>query len=125
MRHCLFCENPANSREHVIPDWTLQRVNVRDPMSQKLGDDPEVLLQNPELKIKAVCKTCNAGWMSHLESTNIPLIGNLMRDLALSLDGLQQYNLAVWAVKMSMVGDFLARSHRPLFFDQVEREQHI
>lgn len=46
-----------------------------------------------------------------------------MQDIALSLNGLQQYHIATWAVKMSMIGDFLARSHRPLFFHQAEREQ--
>lgn len=118
MRQCLFCDNTANSREHVVPDWILQRVRVRDPMYQKLGDGPEVLLANPELKIRAVCKSCNNGWMSHLERTSIPLIGNVMQDVALSLNGLQQYHIAAWAVKMSMVGDFLARRQRPLFFQQ-------
>jgi hypothetical protein len=61
--------------------------------------------------------------MSSLEQSNIPLIGNLMQDVAFSLNGLQQYQVATWAVKMSMVGDFLGRSHRPLFFDQAERDQ--
>jgi hypothetical protein len=61
--------------------------------------------------------------MHDLEQLNIPLIGNLMQDVALSLNGLQQYRLTTWAVKMAMVGDFLARSHRPLFFGQAEREQ--
>jgi hypothetical protein len=88
-----------------------------------MGGDAEVLLPSPDLKVKAVCETCNNGWMHDLEQVNIPLIGNLMRDVALSLNGLQQYHLAMWAVKMSMIGDFLARGHRPLFFDQAEREQ--
>jgi hypothetical protein len=61
--------------------------------------------------------------MHDLEQKNIPLIGNLMQDIALSLNGLQQYHITTWAVKMSMIGDFLARSHRPLFFNQAEREQ--
>jgi hypothetical protein len=89
----------------------------------QLGNDPAQLLPNPAQKVRAVCKTCNHGWMSTLEESNIPLIGNLMQDVALSLNGLQQYQIATWAVKMSMVGDFLARRHRPLFFHQAEREQ--
>src|SRR5256885_5635107 len=88
-----------------------------------MGNETEVLLPNPEQKVKAVCGTCNNGWMHDLEQTNIPLIGNLMQDVAFSLNGLQQYHVAAWAVKMSMIGDFLARSHRPLFFQQAEREQ--
>jgi hypothetical protein len=123
MRKCLFCENPANSREHVWPEWILKRLNVTEPLHQKMGNDALQLLPNARQKVKAVCKTCNNGWMHALENTTIPIIGNLMHDVALSLDGLQQYKIATWAVKMAMVGDFIARSHRPLFFNQAEREQ--
>jgi len=123
MRKCLFCENPAKTREHIWPEWVLKRLNVREPIHQKMGNEPAQLLPNPEQKVKAVCGTCNNGWMHELENLNIPLIGNLMQDVAFALNGLQQYQLATWAVKMSMIGDFLARSQRPLFFDQVEREQ--
>jgi hypothetical protein len=123
MRKCLFCDNAANSREHVWPDWILKRLAVREPIRQQLGNDPMRLLPNPQQKVKAVCKTCNNGWMQTLEDSNIPLLGNLMQDVGFSLNGLQQYQIATWAVKMSMIGDFLARSHRALFFDQAEREQ--
>jgi hypothetical protein len=123
MRKCLFCENAVNSREHVWPDWILNRLSLKKPLHQKLGSGPEVLLPNPEQKTRAVCETCNNGWMHKLEEANIPLIGNLMQDVAFSLSGSQQYQVATWAVKMSMIGDFLARSHRPFFYDQAEREQ--
>ena len=96
---------------------------MRDVIHHKMGNDPALLLPNPEQKVKAVCKKCNHGWMSALEASNIPLIGNLMQDVAFSMNGFQQYQIATWAVKMSMIGDFIARSHRPLFFDQAEREQ--
>lgn len=101
----------------------MQRLKVQQPIRQQMGNDPLVLLANPQKKVKAVCKPCNNGWMSDLEESNIPLIGNLMQDVALTLDGSQQYKIVTWAVKMSMIGDFLARSHRPLFFAQAEREQ--
>lgn len=123
MRQCLFCDSPANSREHVWPEWVLNRLNVQDVIRHKMGNDPERLLPNPEQKVRAVCKPCNEGWMSNLEQKNIPLIGNMMQDIALPLNGLHQYHIATWAVKMSMIGDFLARSHRPMFFNQAERVQ--
>jgi len=88
-----------------------------------MGNDPAQLLPNPEQKTKAVCKTCNHGWMGALEASNIPLIGNLMQDVAFSMNGFQQYQIATWAVKMSTIGDFVARGQRPLFFHQAEREQ--
>jgi hypothetical protein len=123
VRQCLFCDNPANTREHVWPKWILTRLNVRNEIRHKMGNEPERLLSNPEQKVKAVCKDCNGGWMSELEQKNIPLIGNLMQDIGFSLNGLQQYHIATWAVKMSMIGDFLVRNHRPMFFNQAEREQ--
>jgi len=94
MRKCLFCDNVANSREHVWPDWILKRLNERDLKRQKMGNDAEQLLPNPELKVKAVCRTCNNGWMHFLEQSNVPIVGNLMQDVALSLNGFQQYQLA-------------------------------
>jgi hypothetical protein len=78
MRQCLFCDNVANSREHVWPGWILKRLNVRDVIRQKMGNDAEQLLSNPVQKIKAVCKTRNSGWMHDLEQTNIPLRPGIM-----------------------------------------------
>ncbi len=56
MRKCLFCDNAADSREHVWPDWILQRLKVRDVIHHKMGNDPALLLPNPEQKVKAVCR---------------------------------------------------------------------
>ena len=123
MRQCLFCDNPANSKEHVWPDWILKSLRVREPIRIKLGKSDELLVPNSEQQIKAVCKPCNNGWMSALEQSNMPLIGNLIHDVAFSMNGFQQLQVAKWAVKMAMVSDFTGRSSRELFFDQAEREQ--
>jgi hypothetical protein len=123
MRTCLFCDNPARSREHVLPHWILQRPGINQPIHHQIGKDPTILLPTPHLKVKAVCKTCNEGWMSGLETDNIPLIGSLMQDIALSLDGLQQYKIALWAIKTAMVSEFVSRTRRRLFFLKVDCEQ--
>ncbi len=122
MRQCLFCDNSANSREHVWPDWVLKSLKVREPIRLKLGKAEE-RFGSPEQKVKAVCKICNNGWMHDLEQSNMPLVGNLIHDVALSLNGFQQLQIAMWAVKMSMVADFVGRGTRELFFNQAEREQ--
>jgi hypothetical protein len=123
MRQCLFCDNQAKSREHIWPEWILERLKVTEGINHQIGSSPSMFLDNPELKVKAVCKTCNEGRMSALESSNIPLIGNLMQDVALSLNGLQQYTISMWATKMAMVGEFMSRSHRPMFFSKADCEQ--
>jgi len=61
--------------------------------------------------------------MSALQTANIPLMGNLIQDIALSLDGLQQYTIALWAVKMAMVGESMSRGQRHMFYSKADREQ--
>ncbi len=53
----------------------------------------------------------------------MPLIGNLIHDVGFSLNGFQRLQIAAWTVKVSMVLDFVGKSTRELFFDQIEREQ--
>lgn len=123
MRKCLFCDNPAKTREHVWPQWILERLRIKDQINRQVGKEKDQLIP-PELKIRAVCQNCNGGWMSALETANIPLIGNFLQDVALSLDGFQQYTISLWAMKMAMIGEFLSRSHRQeFFFSQADREQ--
>jgi hypothetical protein len=101
----------------------LQRPGFQQDIQYEIKGDKTRLLPSPHLKVRAVCKTCNEGWMSGLESENIPLIGSLMQDLALALNGFQQYKIAMWAVKTAMVSEFVSRRHRPLFFDKADCEQ--
>jgi hypothetical protein len=123
MRTCLFSVKPAKSKEHVWPDWILQRPGFQQSIQHQIRGDKTRLLPSPHIKVKAVCKTCNEGWMSELESANIPLIGSLMQDLALALNCFQQYKISMWAVKTAMVSEFVSRKHRPLFFDKAACEQ--
>ena len=122
-RQCLFCDNTANSREHVWPNWILQQVTERTPIRMKMVKNVKQPLPNPERKFKALCNSCANGWIRELDELNCPLVRNLMQDVTLSLDSLQQSHIARWAIKMSMIRDFIRRRQRPLFFSQAEREQ--
>jgi hypothetical protein len=122
-RQCLFCDNIANSRQYVWPEWIFQRISMRYPSRMKMGKGVTQPVPNPKKKFKAVCASCAEGWMHELDQLNIPLVGSLMQDLALSLNDRQQYEIARWAVKMSMIRDFLRHRRRPLFYSQAEREQ--
>ena len=60
--------------------------------------------------------------MSKLEGANIPLVGCMMQDVSLSLDPLQQWTIALWAMKTSMVMDSVTH-HRGSFYTKTECHQ--
>jgi hypothetical protein len=125
-RQCLFCENAANSREHVWPDWILERLkdDRRQAMSGYIGDQSLYWTGvKPELKTKCVCSSCNHGWMSTLENANIPVLGPLMHDLVRPIDTAEQASVARWAMKTAMVMESSTRRHRPIFYTRTECAQ--
>ena len=69
------------------------------------GKAGKVIIPNPEITVKTVCGICNNGWMSDLEADNIPIIGNMLDDIAVPLDETQQKTVSAWAVKTAMIGD--------------------
>ena len=123
MRQCLFCENKADSREHIIPDWILKFLeHGRGPFHLTLGKNPPIPLQTPERKATVVCSSCNQGWMNRLEDTVKPIISPLMRDISFRLDMLQQHTITTWAVKTSIVHNGATRTS-PICLDTSAREQ--
>jgi len=62
--------------------------------------DPKIIAG--ALKARCVCKKCNIGWMSTLESHAKKVLTPLMHDISFSLDLRQQWLLAVWSVKTAM-----------------------
>lgn len=73
-RKCLFCDSPANSREHVIPQWLSKRMNRRDykfragRYSEQTGAFALPETTALTFKTRQVCNDCNNGWMSQLET---------------------------------------------------------
>jgi hypothetical protein len=84
LKFCIFCDNNSGSREHLWPLWIHERKDF-EPLKSKRGD-LEILIPNPKLVVKAVCKKCNNGWMSDLEGVSIPLIGSMMQNVSIQLD---------------------------------------
>jgi hypothetical protein len=114
-RQCLFCPDPANTKEHLWPEWILESLQAAQPIRHTIGKKPPFYVDNPEVKVRAACKKCNEGWMSDLEVLNRPLIGALMHDISAPIDTTQQANLAVWTIKTAMVLDGMNRQ-RPQFY---------
>lgn len=101
-RRCLFCNEDANSKEHVWPQWILKLLPARRPVRQRLGTGKEVKYSG-NFKPKGVCSTCNYGWMSELETEAKPILGPIVQDLSIQLDLEDQTKIARWAFKTTIV----------------------
>lgn len=124
MRSCLFCGQKANSKEHVWPDWILEQLKTQRKIAIAGDIDGRKLRMagfKPELKAKFVCKSCNTGWMSNLEHANSRIIGPMLHDISIPLDPTQQWSIARWALKSSMVVEGIA-NQKQAFYHQNERE---
>jgi hypothetical protein len=104
-RICIFCTNPANSKEDLWPIWVLNRVNPREKIRRTIGQNEPYLTDSRKIRIKSVCRQCNNNWMSQLETECIPLIGFLIQDGQCNLDTAQQALVSTWASKIAMVLD--------------------
>lgn len=85
-RKCVFCDNPAGSREHALPRWVVEVTGLADNpvLSWYVSDQTGVELQGgprgtDNLVTKRVCHSCNTGWMSDLENQVKTFIEPLIR----------------------------------------------
>jgi hypothetical protein len=101
---CLFCPEAANSLEHLWPKWVHERRDF-GPLKHKRGTT-DIIIPNPQITVKAVCRPCNNGWMSKLELISIPLIGSMMQNVSIQLDRGQQTTVAAWLMKMAFPTDW-------------------
>jgi hypothetical protein len=60
-------------------------------------------ITKPKLPVKWVCKSCNSGWMSQMESKTKPIVESILDERANRIDPSAQVTLGVWAVKTVMV----------------------
>jgi hypothetical protein len=118
---CLFCTNPADSREDMWPLWILRRVNTRETIRRTIGEKAPYHTVSRKIRIKSVCTKCNNEWMSNLETECIPLLGSLLEDISLNLDSHYQLLASLWATKIAMVLDSVEGHSR--FYLKTECEQ--
>lgn len=107
-RTCIFCGSDKElTREHVFPDWLSSLFDKKiKGINEVRGKDiarkwQSSLFQN---KMKAVCKACNNGWMSDIESD----VKGVLTKLAFTYDAQNltlkdQHKLALWAQKTTLV----------------------
>jgi hypothetical protein len=118
MRACIFCGNPADSKEDLFPRWILKRVVTRQPLYRKMGDTLLKITENQEVRLPCACQKCNNTWMSDMETTVKKFLGPMIEDFSLSLDRQDQQNLSEWALKCAMCNDTVDVHTR--FFTEAE-----
>ena len=89
---------------------------------RKVGTGPLVTLNDPDPKIKCVCKTCNEGWMSSLEDASRNIVGPLLHDVSMWIDAANQEMIARWSLKTAMVFEALTFRGRTAYYSKSERE---
>ena len=115
---CIFCEEGGLSKEHFWPEWAsalLPHYPNNRHVEQLFTTENAKLVAPPELRsrqghswtktIRAVCKRCNNGWMSELETAVkpilIPLIATQPHELTVEAMGV----LGQWIALKIMVGE--------------------
>ena len=119
MKQCLFCDNKADTREHLWPKWILKNVDI--PIMHSIGNSATKEIASPQMTVKCVCSVCNHGWMSQLEDSVKPTIGCMIEDIGMPLDTAQQFAIARWAVKTSMIADVINQRNRTPFYRPEDR----
>lgn len=127
-RKCVWCGSPANSKEHVYPQW-LRKFEGPSSYIAKHGSYQEPaprLIARPgadgrlvefeavraktmpnlhEVQVKVVCRECNSGWMSRLETDTEPIVRRLAQGPQTSLSAAESEILACWAHKSFLMYD--------------------
>jgi len=110
-KHCVFCETPLTrenrSKEHVIPQWLLDFLNVREEKIQPthFSNTGETLTTRQHtlegLVAGQICEICNSGWMSELEQVAIPILKPLIlgASTVVELNNTERQILSRWTAK--------------------------
>ena len=108
-RTCVFCGAPANSRQHLLPDW-LRKVLPSDEKAthyRQVGKDPsgrhEWNRRPFRQKSWIVCKPCNMGWMADLEKASRPVLEDAIQHQPGRLGPDAQRIAATWAFQTCLV----------------------
>jgi len=118
-RVCMFCGGSPVNAEHVWPDWinkVLQAnggldFTVRHGRSESQGFEDEWSSKGITATVRAVCESCNSGWMSELENEASRILRWLIKGSERSLRGPSRALIGLWAAKTVFVAD---RTHKIL-----------
>ncbi len=106
-RKCMFCDDPASSKEDAWPLWLVRMfptpVGVSVEADRKDTGHGEWRQRGYFAKARFACQSCNNGWMSDLENEAKPILQALMSNDSSALDERQRETAARWTLKTAMV----------------------
>ena len=113
---CYWCSALADSDEDIISQWIERELApppalvVGQPRLQKYEHGRVhrwhiQRLATKKIRVRAVCRRCNNGWMSRQETTVQPLLAPLIRGHGRRLSHQDQLEIAFWASIKSAVCD--------------------
>jgi hypothetical protein len=115
---CIFCERGNLSKEHFWPEWAsalLPRYSDAHHVEQLFTFENTNLLKSPDVRsrqghswtktIRAVCRSCNNGWMSALENAAKPILTPLIATQPHHLTTDDMRIVAQWIALKVMVGE--------------------
>ncbi|MBN1910641.1 MAG: hypothetical protein JW818_12925 [Pirellulales bacterium] len=124
MRTCMFCSNKASTKEDAWPKWLVERFPTSNTSYMEAERAGKTLgswrTGKRPLLLKWLCKSCNNGWMSKLESKAKPVLESIFCNTLNELTSLTQLTLASWSVKTAMVLEALD-PRRSWFYSDDER----
>jgi hypothetical protein len=106
---CAFCGSTTRprGREHVFPDWLTTIGLESSPVEYYVGwlnRTPRRWTSAPfTARVRAVCDTCNNGWMSELENAARLVLTSLILGESPELSADDQRLIAAWACKTAFV----------------------
>ena len=113
---CIFCLSTGKlTGEHVWADWLrdfLPRPGTKNSHHTRVGDEdikPGKMNRAGDAhsqKLVVVCRACNSGWMSKLQTAAKPILIPLIQDKWPHLDEKNQKILTKWAMMFTMVVEF-------------------
>ena len=104
---CVFCDEKADSYEHVVPRWISKRLGLRNVLSADkafiVGSDssPTRPISLASYRARIFCTGCNTHF-KHLEDAVIPLLVPMAKGMTLSLGAESKAVLAHWAHKTAV-----------------------
>jgi hypothetical protein len=104
--------NQVLTVEIVGPDITCERSIVIGPQAGTADSWPARKIAAH--KLRAVCRTCNGGWMSLLEQAVRPLIEPMIRGYNAPLTTEQQLTVATWGAMKAAVFEYVWGDERVL-----------
>jgi hypothetical protein len=128
MRKCPFCIQEAKlSGEHLWSAW-IGRILGKSGYAFRQRDSQGNIANQwksagLDLTAKAVCESCNNGWMSDLEESTKPILADIiMSGTKPRLDSAQRQIIAQFAFKNAVIADCTAKGRNPFFTTAARRK---